>query len=74
LAAPNTRAPTALAHSTRVPSIDHSHTGKELVACTASRGSPTLRNWNSALFIVVIDRQVWLLLDNGGTDAAVKKR
>ena len=51
LAAPNRRAPTGLAHRIRVPSVDHSHAGSALVACTASRGSPTPRNWNSALFI-----------------------
>ena len=53
LAAPNSRAPSGLAHRIRVPSLDHSQTGRALVACTASRGSPTPRNWNSALFIVV---------------------
>src|SRR6202011_2762647 len=53
-AAPNSLAPTGLAHSTRVPSIDHSHAGRALVACTASRGSPTPCNWNSALFIVSV--------------------
>ena len=51
LAAPNTRAPTGLAHRIRVPSVDHSHAGRALVACTASRGSPSACNWNSALFI-----------------------
>jgi len=51
LSAPNTRAPTGLAHRIRVPSVDHSHAGMRLVACTASRGSPSACNWNSALFI-----------------------
>ena len=51
LAAPNNFAPTGLAHRIRVPSTDQSHAGAALVACTASRGSPTPRNWNSALFI-----------------------
>ena len=48
LAAPNTRAPTGLAHRIRVPSADHSHAGRALVACTANRGSPSPCNWNSA--------------------------
>src|SRR5450759_4083211 len=47
-AAPNTLAPTGLAHRICVPSTDQSHAGMALVACTASRGSPTPRNWNSA--------------------------
>ena len=51
LAAPNNLAPTGLAHQIRAPSLDHSHAGSALVACTASRGSPSPSNWNSALFI-----------------------
>ena len=53
LAAPNNRAPTGLAHRTRLPSVDHSHTGSALVACTASRGSPTPCNSNSLWLMVV---------------------
>ena len=51
LAAPNSLAPTGLAQRIRVPSTDQSQAGRALVAWTASRGSPTPRNWNSALFI-----------------------
>ncbi|MGY4356064.1 hypothetical protein ACVW0J_002557 [Bradyrhizobium sp. i1.7.7] len=50
-AAPNSLAPTGLAQSTRVPSIDQSQAGNGEVACTASRGSPTPRNWKSELVI-----------------------
>ena len=52
-AAPNRLAPTGLAHRIRVPSGDHSQAGCGLVACTASRGSPTPRSWNSIGFIAV---------------------
>ena len=51
LAAPNNLAPTGLAQRIRVPSFDHSQAGNALVACTASRGSLSPCNWNSALFI-----------------------
>ena len=49
---PNKRAPTGLAHSTRVPSVDHSQAGWTLVACNASRGSSGPRALNSVFCIV----------------------
>ena len=60
LAAPNSFAPTGLAHRMLTPSTDHSHAGSALVACTASRGSPTPRNWNSALFIALNGPACWM--------------
>jgi hypothetical protein len=53
LVAPNSLAPTGLAHKIREPSIDHSQAGWTLVAYAASRGSPMPRNWNSAIFIAL---------------------
>jgi hypothetical protein len=54
LAAPSTRAPTALAHNTRAPSVDHSHAGSWLVAWTESLGSARPCNWNSLVLMMMI--------------------
>ena len=50
--APNTLAPARFAHTIRVPSADHSHAGRVLAACAASRGSRSTCPWNS-LFIAL---------------------
>ena len=57
----------------RVPSVDHSQTGSALVACTASLGSPTPRNWNSALFIVVTWLTGWALAKTMAQISAAKR-
>jgi hypothetical protein len=53
LAAPKARAARGFAHSTRLPSSENSHAGSGLVACIASRGSATPRNWNSEMLIAI---------------------
>jgi hypothetical protein len=54
LAAPSTRAPTALAHNTCAPSVDHSHAGSWLVAWTESLGWARPCNWNSLVLMMMI--------------------
>ena len=68
------RAPTGLAHRIRVPSVDHSHAGRALVACTASRGSPSA----SQLEFRIVHRDdmtalVGRLLDDGCQVSAAKR-